>query len=279
MDAKTLNQIIQKLDEELKTLDSKSENLLIHFETAAGICWAALNDLRKLVIKQGFQDIKEEIHFFRHIKPKINGKYIYYTQLFDIESHRHKASKKYQVRYLNNVLKIMHKYLEDNSQFCQYYWSNKDFMDEKYFLRDNSNYRINVNNYSALFDYKYSTAHDNTVSFINAYEQLTKYIDIEIDYLKYGEHRDKSAIVSNAKWTESTASLVELIYALHSSGAINNGNIEIHELAQTFEKMFNVKLDDYYRTFLDIKGRKKSKTKFLDKLIQDLLRKIDDADV
>ncbi len=37
MDAKTLNQIILKLDEELKTLDSKTENLLIHYETAAGI--------------------------------------------------------------------------------------------------------------------------------------------------------------------------------------------------------------------------------------------------
>jgi hypothetical protein len=53
--------------------------------------------------------------------------------------------------------------------------------------------------------------------------------------------------------------------------------MEINELAQTFEKMFNVKLDDYYRTFLDIKGRKKSKTKFLDKLIQDLLGKINEA--
>ncbi len=58
MDAKTLNQIIQKLGEELKILNSKSENLLIHYEKAAGICWAALNDLRKLVIKQGFRDIK-----------------------------------------------------------------------------------------------------------------------------------------------------------------------------------------------------------------------------
>lgn len=130
-----------------------------------------------------------------------------------------------------------------------------------------------------LFDYQCFNELAKTESFINAYEQLTKYIDIEIDYLKYGEYRDKSAIVSNAKWTESTASLVELLYALKYSGAINNGNIEIHELAQIFEKMFNIKLDDYYRVFLDIKGRKKSKTKFLDKLIQDLLRKIDDADV
>lgn len=42
MDAKTLIQIIQKLDDELLRLDLKSPSLLIQAEAAAGVCQLAL---------------------------------------------------------------------------------------------------------------------------------------------------------------------------------------------------------------------------------------------
>jgi len=62
--------------------------------------------------------------------------------------------------------------------------------------------------------------------------------------LRFGSSKNGDTFKSNANWTESNASLVELIYALQSLGAINNGNIEINELAQIFEKMFNIR--QYY---------------------------------
>lgn len=55
---------------------------------------------------------------------------------------------------------------------------------------------------------------------------------------------------------------MELIYALFGTKAINNGQIEIKEIAETFEIMFNIKLGDYCRTFQEIKRRKLSNTKF-----------------
>lgn len=122
----------------------------------------------------------------------------------------------------------MHKYLNDNIQFCQYYWGNKTSLDKFYFLRENSNYRISVNSICVLMDYKYSTARDAMAAAVIAYEQLIKYIDKEIDVLRFGSSRKEECFKSNANWTESTASLTELIYALQSSGAINNGNIEIN---------------------------------------------------
>ena len=278
MKRQALKQIIQNLDDELFRIDRKSTSILIYAETAAGFCQLALDEIRKLVIKNGFESEHEEIHFFKYIKPKVLGKYIYYVQLFEIESHRYNASSKFQIKYLNQISKDLHKYLNDNIQFCQYYWGNKTSLDKFYFLRENSNYRISVNNICVLMDYKYSTARDATASAIIAYEQLIKYIDKEIDILRFGSSRNEEYFKSDANWTDSTASLVELIYALQSSGAINNGNIEINELALIFEKMFNIKLDDYYRVFLDIKGRKKSQTKFLDKLTQELIRRINDSE-
>lgn len=127
-------------------------------------------------------------------------------------------------------------------------------------------------------DYKYSTARDAMAAAITAYEELIKYIDKEIAILRFSPSKNGDTFKSNLYWNETNISLVEFMYALKYSGAINNGNIEINELAQIFEKMFNIKLDDYYRVFLDIKARKKSQTKFLDKLKADLLRKINDAE-
>lgn len=73
----------------------QKQSILIQTETAAGLCQHGLDELRKLVIKNGFDSEQEEIHFFKNIKPKVRGKYIYYVQLFQIESHRYNASTKF----------------------------------------------------------------------------------------------------------------------------------------------------------------------------------------
>ena len=136
-------------------------------------------------------------------------------------------------------MKDLHKFLEDNRQFCQYHWGDKKYLDNLYFVREKSNYRIHFNNICALNDYKFSTAHDNTVAAIIAYEKLIKYIDLEIDVLKYGSSKDTitediQPFRSDAKWTGTYAALVELLYALQSAGVINNGNMEIKELVEIF---------------------------------------------
>ncbi len=140
MEQIALNHIIQKLDEELNQLKSKRESSIIQAETAAGICQLALDEIRKLVIKNGFKSEEEEIHFFKFEKPKVLSKYIYYVKLFEIESHRYNAASKFQIKYLNQFSKDLHKYLGVNNQFCQYYWGNKTTLDKFYFLRENSNY-------------------------------------------------------------------------------------------------------------------------------------------
>lgn len=281
MGKNVIQTIKQKLDDDLIRLKSKKQNTLIFSESAAGSCWHALTEIRKIIIKNGFQNQEEEIDFFKHKKPKIYGMYLYYHKLFQIESHRSKASKKYQVKHLNQILKELHLFFDNNMQFCQYHWGNKTYMDQIYFVRDKINYRIHFNNFCALNDYKFSTAHDSTVAAILAYEKLIKYIDNEINILKFGVSLNDSLkndqpFRSDLTWTGTQVSLVELIYALHSAGVINNGNTEIKELAGIFERMFNIKLDEYYRTFSDIQMRKTSRTKFLDILREALIKRMNE---
>ena len=80
-------------------------------------------------------------------------------------------------------------------------------------------------------------------------------------------------------WTANKTDLIELIYALHSSGAINSGTADIKEVASVCEQMFNIDLGDYYRTFLEIRSRKINQTKFIDKIKISLKNKIIASDL
>ena len=69
-----------------------------------------------------------------------------------------------------------------------------------------------------------------------------------------------------------------MIYALQSSSAVNYGDVEIKELCSALESIFQVKIEDPYRTFIDIANRKTTAMKFIPKLEEGFLRKVDEAD-
>ena len=66
------------------------------------------------------------------------------------------------------------------------------------------------------------------------------------------------------QWTGNAIDLVEMIYGISEMGCINNGNIQLNELASTF---FGVNSKACYRFYTDIKRRKNdSRTYFIDKM-------------
>ena len=83
---------------------------------------------------------------------------------------------------------------------------------------------------------------------------------------------------SKMTWTSQKVSLIELIYAIHSTDVINNGNVDIKEIACIVEQIFKIDLGDYYRAFLEIRMRKKGRTKFLDSLKESLEKRMSEVD-
>lgn len=81
----------------------------------------------------------------------------------------------------------------------------------------------------------------------------------------------------NQEWSVSKIHLVELIYALHSREAMNNGAISIKELVMLFETILEVDLGDIYRSWKDIQLRE-NPTKFLDELKESLLKRLSEED-
>ena len=73
------------------------------------------------------------------------------------------------------------------------------------------------------------------------------------------------------QWTGSITDCVELVYALHASGALGSGNISLTQLFQTAGTLFEVEIKDFSRTFSDIKNRVRGdRTAFLDRMKQAL---------
>jgi hypothetical protein len=125
------------------------------------------------------------------------------------------------------------------------------------------------------------TSHDTTVANIMAHDLLIVYLKKEIDKLENSNMDVNVAVLQNQSklfWTGNKTDLIELIYALHASGAINSGTADIKEVASICEQMFNINLGDYYRTFLEIRLRKINQTKFIDKLKEALVNKMLESD-
>ena len=77
----------------------------------------------------------------------------------------------------------------------------------------------------------------------------------------------KSETQKSLQWTGNAIDLVEMIYGISEMGCINNGNIQLNELAPMLYAFFGVNSKDCYRFYTDIKRRKNdSRTYFLDKM-------------
>ncbi|MFA5296963.1 MAG: RteC domain-containing protein [Lutibacter sp.] len=275
------NSIISDLDKKLEALEMENNDSI--FKSEAGITYTeiSIKRLQKLIIDQGFKSLSAEIHFFKHIKPQVFSKLIYYVKLINIESKRPRSRSKSQIKYLNNHIDKLQIYFNDNLEFYHYYRRGATFLDEQYFVRGKADLRLHPDSFHFFTDEQFSTSQDNTVATIMAYDMLIVYLQQEIEKLenKFETVIPKSMYKqSKLFWTGSKTDLIELIYALHSSGVINSGTADIKELASVFEQLFNIELGNYYHTFIEIRSRKCNNTKFLDRLKESLIKRIEILD-
>ena len=273
--------ILKKLDSELNVLEIEEEDILVRAEKGIKLAKQTLKKVRSIIVDYEFETKLEEIHFFKCTKPKIYSKLIYYVKLFNIESKRPRGSNKSQVKYLNNYIEKLQTYFNDNLDFYHYYRREATVFDEQYFLRGKADIRLFPDSFHFFVDEEFATSHDSTVASILAYDLLIVHLKREIDKLENnGNYASLRLLQSKTKitWTAHKIYLIELIYALHSTDVINNGTVDIKDIAYFVEKTFKVDLGDYYRAFLEIRMRKNGRTKFLDILKKQLTKRMDDTD-
>ena len=279
---KKIEKIVKELDYNLDVLEKETEGSIEKAEEGIRITKKAFAQIRSIFLKTKDISKEDEIYFFKNSKPYVFSKLIYYVKLFSIESKRPRSSNKSQIKYFNNHIDKLQIYFNDNLEFYHYFRRGAKFLDEEYFLRGKADLRLFPESLSFFTDERFSSSHDTTVATILAYDMLIVHLKTEIDKLENNNTMEANYNVfknqSKLFWTGNKTDLIELIYALHSSGSINSGTADIKELASVFEQVFNIELGDYYRTFLEIKSRKINQTKFIDKIKESLSNKMINSD-
>lgn len=243
------------------------------------LCNSVLNDLKEKIDQEDFETVEDEIAFFKEVKPAVMSYLIYFTEVRSCEIRKPKAGINFQVRFLEKELKKVNKFFYRNVDFAHYMELGHTYLDHQLFTR---NFRNNFP-FTPMVNYyqfpEFSTSHDMLWAKIKAMHRFIHYLRNSLEDLKPG----KSPFPPPKKhpvilWTSSKTALIELIYALYSDGAINHGAAELSTITSSFEDFFNIRLDNVYKTYSEIKARKGSKTKFLEELILNLEQKMSKED-
>ncbi|HEY4875234.1 MAG TPA: RteC domain-containing protein [Puia sp.] len=142
------------------------------------------NKLKSKIKSEGFESDKEEIHFFKDIKPRFTGEIEYYTQRYHAILFLPETDTKSQVNFWEGELGRINKFFGSYHEFFKYYNSKKTEHDERYFLRRNSD-GSNIAHANVFdLDNESATSHDWLLTNMIGYEKYKKYVLTEIEQTK-----------------------------------------------------------------------------------------------
>lgn len=128
-------------------------------------------------------------------------------------------------------------------------------LDDKYFLRGNGQFDLFTSEDVLCSDPEFNTSHDMLASEVIVYDLLTEFYKTELVQLKKQDGNcpdvisNKKSIQSQIKWTASKTDLIELIYSLKLSGAIDHGNGQLKQIIESMASLFDIELGNYYKTY------------------------------
>ena len=228
-----------------------------------------LKELKQFTITYTFKDATEEILFFKHYKPVLLSQFYYVKRKFAIQLFDAFRDQKSRLANYNKALKKMQSFMEMNRDFYEYCISGAQYLDRHYFTRTNKPVRaINA-------DEHFTTGFDTKLAKMLANEMMKAFVFERTTRLREEESNSPRPSLT---WTAQKIELVELVYALQAVGCFNNSSPDVRKIVEIFQVIFNIDLGNYYRTFVGLRMRKNGYTSFLDKLKENLERRIMDAE-
>ncbi len=268
---------LANLHKALAEVAMQTENGLQMAERSCQIIQSTIRELKEFIHNYTFKDQQEEILFFKEIKPQFIRELIYFTELFYIEANKPIGDRNVLEAYYRQVIQRNRMYFERNHALYVYYRSGKTMYDSLYFLRESDEEPLHPE-YMLDIDLRFSTIHSFKLAKLQAFENLQHYLNNVIFLLDHPGLISSKDEKPRNRWTDSKAALIELVYAMHSRGSINNGKGDVKQIVADLESFFNIQVGNFYRTFQSMRIRKKNRTAYLDTLKESLERRMDEAD-
>lgn len=266
------------LQNELESIQSTTLDVIKQADLSIVLCRNLLSQFKKHVLAAKYKSTSLEIEFFKETKQIPLSNLIYFSEIRSFETQFPKGNKSLQKQAIIKKMTKLNRFFMVNMDFDQYIEQGRMYLDDRYFTRAYFN-KFNVTTSKYYYrDPEFSTSHDLLLGKLLANKRLVKYLEERLKNLNRFNNTKTKNRMKGLKWSSSKAALVELIYALNHARAINNGNIELKEIVIRFQEIFDIDLKDFYKTYSEIKGRKKSRTKFLDELATGFLFRMDKDD-
>lgn len=258
---------LDQLRQELSGLNLFGVDALVNIETALQLVKTAIETIEADIERNGFTSSKDEIYFFRHVKPHVYAFQIAFTKIRKIELLRSAYNKREFKGIVKQKLTFIQAHYIDYPEFTRYYNSNATHDDERYFLRSN---RIPLDCFPLLYNVSCSTGFDVLAAYLLAYQFL-------IDHFDQDEKRIQIDLnQSELFWSLRKVDFVELISGLHAMVSINRGENDLKTLCLQLGKVFNIEIKDIYGKRSEIKERKGERFKFIRQMLDTLERDFDE---
>jgi hypothetical protein len=273
------SEISTKFLTQLNEIEASNSNITDCANKAIKLSRATLYKLKSQLLQSKFESIENEIDFFNNIKQVSATPLIYYSEVRSFELQFPMANASTQKKYINKKIAKLNRFFIHNIDFIQYIELGHSHFDSQYFTRRFSDSYHIVSSKFYFQDPDFTTARDMLLGKVKAYSRFINYLQQRLNATGYKTSNEEiSKSIPKLQWTSSKAALTELVYALYSSRVINNGDVDIKEIALTLQQLFKFDLKDVYKIYAEIKSRKNSRTKFLDTLSTRLISFMDESE-
>lgn len=274
---KMSEELYSQLENEIRQIIAKETQPFVILSAVLKSVRTALKELKEHILKHPFKDADEEIRFFKHIKPRFYCLRIYYLEWYNIRTSLPAGDAAILKVFYKDELKVVQRFFRQMAFHYQYYKLGATELDSLYFLRGMEVQSVLIPELPDL-ELEFSTSQDYLFSKIMAYELLQDFLLKETSRLDNPDGTGEPEVkLPKLQWTGEQVNLVELIYGIYYTGQLNHGNVEVKEIIELIETVFQVNIKAVYHVFGNIRRRKSiAPTAFLDKMREAILKRIDE---
>lgn len=272
---KKYDEIMKSVEERMSAIDLNGKEIVSECKSTILFLREKLKELKNFVELGCLRNEDDEIDFFKNKKPVLYGRLLYFKKVLRIESQCPLCDPDTYYRKRQEELKL---FFDRHVTFYQYFRSGATYLDRHYFTRAGSNEEIDMGLSHWDDDSEFTTGYDNLAARIIAMEMLYAYVTNKKRLLQHEQIDTPVTLCREYRWTDTKAAAVELIYAIHESGSVNNGKAEIKELVELFEVAMNIDLSNVYNIFVSLKNRKNNRSVYLDAIKDSFLKRLNEED-
>jgi len=253
-------QLYDELELRINEVYDDDEDMVKVAERSLLLIDESIRKLKEMISDHHFATIAEEVHFFKKLKPQFISKFIYYSTILDLESHKPSAGNKTLKKYYEAEQEKLKSFYLENAEFYGYYRREATYLDHKVFVRNSYDLKMKLSFGFYNFDTSFTTSHDHLIARFMASQQMDKYLKKQLENLS---DNVSTKTLSPLVWSASKVGLIELVYALYQMRCFNGGNVELSEVIKFVEKSLDTDLGNFHKTIFEIRNRKQGPTKFL----------------